>query len=155
MYCKLPHLSNIYCIRHHSYITLLPSLSPTRTFLFFTSTLSYEILFTLYLLVCGSLSYQLWTLWGAIWWLWYLDTWQKKVLKNDSWIEYSVQPGNSTVRFYVRRKDIPLDCRTGYILLCVSAFLICKITSIGKVELIRNHYVTYKAGLKAKNSPWQ
>lgn len=53
------------------------------------------------------------------------------------------------------RKDIPLDYRTGYILLCVSTFLICKIISIGKVELIRNHYVTYKAGLEAKGSPWQ
>ena len=82
---KQPHVVKVYCTRHHSYKTLLPSLSPARTFLLFYTTLSYEILFMLCLnYVCGSLSYPLWTSRGVIWWLWYLDTWQKEVLKNYS-----------------------------------------------------------------------
>ena len=31
-------------------------------------------------------------------WSWCLDTWQKKVSKNDSWIECSVQPGHSSAQ---------------------------------------------------------
>lgn len=156
MYSKLSHLSSIYCSRHLSYITLLPSLSSTRTFLFSYSNCPMKYF-----------SHYIWTIyWYVVDFLTNCGLLEGPLNGCGAWThgkrrcskmthEYSVQPGKSMVGFYVRRKDIPLDCRIGYTLLCVSAFLIRKIISIGKAELIRNHYVTYKAGLEAKDSPWQ
>lgn len=149
MYSKLPHLSNIYWIRHHSYITLLPSLSPTRTFLFFYSTLSYEILFTLYLnylVVCGRLPYQLQTPWGAIWWLCTWTHGRRRCSKMTHEMSVVSNQGRALSGSMSGRKDY----RTGYILLCASTFLICKIISMGKVELIRNHISLIKLVWKLK-----